>query len=78
MVNKYYQKNNKEKLQQEARERYQNCSEEEKGKRREKPETKKNLSEEEKEEKRQYHQDRNKILFEEEKQKKVKSMRNYY
>ena len=41
MVNKYYQKNNKEKLQQEARETYQNCSEEEKGKRQKKPETKK-------------------------------------
>ena len=32
MINKYYQKN-KERLQNEARERYQNLSEEEKGKR---------------------------------------------
>ena len=38
MVNKYYQKN-KEKLPKEARERYQNLSEEEKEKRRKKPRT---------------------------------------
>ena len=36
MVNKYYQKKNKEKLLKEARERYQNLSEEEKGKRQKK------------------------------------------
>ena len=32
MINKYYQKKNKEKLQKEAREKYQNLSEEEKQK----------------------------------------------
>ena len=36
MVNKYYQKH-KERLRKEARERYQNLSEEEKGKRRKGP-----------------------------------------
>ena len=51
MVNKYYQKN-KEKLQEEARERYQTFSEEEKEKKRQhhRDETK-NLSEEEKQKK---------------------------
>ena len=48
MVSKYYQKN-KEKLGKEARERYQNLSEEEKQKRRKKARDRyKNLSEEEK------------------------------
>ena len=49
MVNKYYQ-NNKEKLQKEALERYQNLSEEEKEKRLNKARDRyQNLSEEEKE-----------------------------
>ena len=49
MVSKYYQKKNKEKLGKEARERYQNLSEEEKQKRRKKARDRyKNLSEEEK------------------------------
>ena len=38
MVNKHYQKN-KDRLRQEARERYQNLSEEKKEKRRKRPET---------------------------------------
>ena len=46
MVNKYYQKH-KEKLRKEARERYQNLSEEEKKKRQYHRERNKNLSEEE-------------------------------
>ena len=51
-------KKNKEKLQTEARERYQNLSEEEKEKRRKKAQDRyKNLSEKEKEKKRQYHRD---------------------
>ena len=54
MVNKYYQKK-KEKLRKEARERYQNFSEEEKEKRRKKAWDRcKNLSEEEKEKKVEY------------------------
>ena len=64
MVNKYYKKN-KEKLQKEARERYQNLSEEEKEKRRKKASGRyENLSEEN--EKRQYHRDQ------------VEYMKNYY
>ena len=55
MVNKYYQKN-KEKLQKEARERYQNLSEEEKEKRQKMARDRyQNLSEEEREKKHQYH-----------------------
>ena len=54
MVNKYYQKN-KEKLQNEARERYQNLSEEEKEKKRQHHRDRtKNLSEEEKQKKVEY------------------------
>ena len=78
MVNKYYQKN-KEKLQREARERYQYLCEEEKEKRQKKARDRcKNLSEEEKEKKCQYHRDRTKNLSEEEKQKKAQYMKNYY
>ena len=54
MVNKYYQKN-KEKLQNEARERYQNLSEEEKEKKCQYHcDRTKNLSEEEKQKKVEY------------------------
>ena len=54
MVNKCYQKN-KEKLQNEARERYQNLSEEEKEKKcQHHRDRKKNLSEEEKQKKVEY------------------------
>ena len=54
MVNKYYQKH-KEKLQKEARERYQNLSEEEKEKKRQYHRARnKNLSEEEKVKKVEY------------------------
>ena len=54
MVNKYYQKH-KEKLRKEAREKYQNLSEEEKEKKRQyHRECSKNLSEEEKEKKVEY------------------------
>ena len=54
MVNKYYQKN-KEKLQNEARERYQNLSEEEKEKKcQHHRDRTKNLSEEEKQKKVEY------------------------
>ena len=70
MVNKHYQKN-KEKLQKEARGRYQNLSEEEKEKKRKSFEGKK-------EKKRQYYRDRTKNLSEEEKQNKIEYMRNYY
>ena len=55
MVNKYYQKH-KEKLQKEARERYQNLSEEEKDKRRKKArERYQNFTEEEKVKRCQYY-----------------------
>ena len=55
MVNKYYH-TNKEKLQKEAREKYQNLSEEEKEKNQTKARDRyKNLCEEEKSEKRHYH-----------------------
>ena len=54
MVNKYYQKH-KEKLRKEAREKYQNLSEEEKEKKRQyHRECSENLSEEEKEKKVEY------------------------
>ena len=54
MVNKYYQKH-KEKLRKEAREKFQNLSEEEKEKKRQyHRECSKNLSEEEKEKKVEY------------------------
>ena len=57
MVNTYYQKN-KEKLQKEARERYQNLSEEEKNKKRKYTrERYQYLTEEEKERRRQYDQE---------------------
>ena len=76
MINKYYQMN-KKKLRKEARERYQNVSEEENEKRRKKAQDRyQNLSEEEKEKKRQYHPTKN--LSVEDKQKKVEYMRNYY
>ena len=56
MVNKYYQKQ-REKLQKEARERYQNLSEEKKDKRQKKArERYQNFTEEEKEKRRQYYQ----------------------
>ena len=62
MVNKYYQKH-KERLQKEARERYQNLSEEEKDKRRKKTRVRyQNFIEEEKEKRRQYYQERKKKL----------------
>ena len=65
MTNKYYQKQ-KEKLRKEARERYQNLSEEEKDKRQKKVwERFQNLPEEEKEKKSQYHRECNKNLSEE-------------
>ena len=77
MTNTYYQKH-QEKLQKEARERYQNLSEEEKDKRQKKARDRyQNLSEE-KEKKCQYHCEHNKTLSEEEKQKQVEYMRNYY
>ena len=54
MINKYYQKH-KEKLRKKARERYQNLSEDEKGKKYQyAPKRYRNLSEEEKEKKHQY------------------------
>ena len=66
MINNYYQKN-KEKLQKEAPERYQNLSEEEKNKKRQYVrERYRNLSEEEKEKKRQYDGERYKSLLEDE------------
>ena len=74
-------KQNKEKLQNEAREKYQNLSKEEKEKRQKKKKAQdkyKKLSGEEKGKKCQYHFDPNKNLFEDEKQKKVEYMRNYY
>ena len=55
-VNKYYKKN-KEKLQKEARERYQNLFEEKEKMQKNAPDRYKNLSEEEKEKKRQFHRD---------------------
>ena len=55
IVNKYYQKQ-KEKLGKEARERYQNLSEEAKNKRRKKARGRYNFTEEEK--RRQYYQER--------------------
>ena len=76
MANKYYQKN-KEKLRKEARERYQNLSEEEKEKRQKRLKTDIKIFPKKKKE-RQYHRDRNKNLSEEGKQKKVEYMRNYY
>ena len=64
MPNNYYQKI-KEKLQKEARERYQNLSEEEKDKKRQYArERHRNLSEEDKEEKPQYERERYKHLLE--------------
>lgn len=56
-----YQKH-KEKLQNEARERYENFSEEENKTRKKAPEKYQNFSEVEKEKKRQYHRERNKNL----------------
>ena len=71
-------KKNKENLQKETWEKYQNSSEEEKEKRQKKAQDKyKNRSENEKEKKRQYHQEQNKNLPEEGKQKNVKCMSNY-
>ena len=67
MIDKYYQKN-KEKLQKEAHERYQNLSEEEKEKRKNKPGI----------DHRQYQRDRNENFYKEKKQKKVEYMKNYY
>ena len=78
MVNKY-KKKNKENLQKEAQEKYQDLSEEDRVKRWKKaPERYKNLSEEEKEKKGQNHWDQNKSLSEEEGQKKVEYTKNYY
>ena len=74
----YYQKH-KEKLREEARERYQNLSEEEKEKKQKKARYRcQNLSEEEKEKKHHYHHEGNKNLSKEEKEKKMEYMRNYY
>ena len=58
----------KEKLQKEAHERYQNLSEEEKEKRKNKPGI----------DHRQYQRDRNENFYKEKKQKKVEYMKNYY
>ena len=71
MTNNYYQKH-KERLQKEARERYQNPCEEEKDKRQKKArERYQNLTEEEKEKR------RNKNLSQEKKQKLVEYRINY-
>ena len=70
MVNKYYQRN-KEKLQKEAREKYQNLSEEEKDKKHKYArERQQNFTEEEKEKSRHYYQ--------EHKRKLPEYRRNYY
>ena len=66
MTNNYYQKN-KEKLQKEARERYQNLFKEEKGKKRQYTRKQhRNFYEEEKEMRRQYGRERYKNLLEDE------------
>ena len=66
MTNNYYQKN-KEKLQKEARERYQNLFKEEKDKKRQYTRKQhRNFSEEEKEMRRQYGRERYKNLLEDE------------
>ena len=62
MTNNYYKKN-KEKLQEETRERYQNLSKAEKDKHQYAREQYRNLSEEEKEKKRQYGREQCKNLF---------------
>ena len=61
MVNKY--KKNKEKLQKEAHEMYQNLSEEEKGKKQKRPKTDIKIFLKKKKKKFQYHCDRNKNLY---------------
>ena len=72
MKNKYYQKH-KERLRKEARDKYQNLSEEENEKRQKKAtESYQNLTEQEKEKR------RNKNLSEAQKQKLVKYRRNYH
>ena len=77
MTTSYNQKH-KDKLQKEERKRYQNLSEEEKGKRQMALGRYQNLSEEKKEKKRQYHRHCNKNLSEEQKQNQDEYMRNYY
>ena len=78
MANNYYW-GHKERLRKEAREKYQNLSEEEKCKMQRKArERYQNFTEEEKGKKHQYYRERNKSLSEEQKQKLVEPGRNHH
>ena len=73
MINNYYQKKSKEKLRKEARERYQNLSEEEKDKRQKKTRERcQNLNKEENEKRSK------KNLSQKQKKKLAEYRRNYY
>ena len=76
MKNNHYQKH-KERLRKEVREKYQNLSEEKKGKKSPDKDIQ-NFTEKEKEKKCQYHRELNKNLSKEQKQKLVEYRRNYY